>query len=199
MTQEQENDTKNQTAPEVNETAETAEIPEAPETPEAAPQESEVEKLQRELAEMRDKFLYLQADYQNYRKRTAKDIADARIYGAANVLAPFLTVYDFLNMAKTAAEKSDNVESIRQGLNMILGEYVKAFDENGVAKLETVGQKFDPELHEAVAHEPSETVPEGEIIKEWTGGYRYGSKLLRPARVVVSAGPAKEEEAGSEE
>ena len=152
--------------------------------------ESEVDKLKRELEEMRNKFLYLQADYQNYRKRTAKDIADARVYGAAGVLEPFLTVYDFLNMAKAAAEKSDNIESIRQGLNMILGEYVKALDENGVKKITTVGSKFNPELHEAVANEPSDTVPEGEILREWSGGYQYGSRLLRPARVVVSAGPA---------
>ena len=160
--------------------------------PEPAP-ESETDKLKREYEEMRDKYLYLQADYQNYRKRTAKDISEARILGAANVLAPFLTVYDFLNMAKTAAEKSGNIESIRQGLNMILGEYVKALDECGVEKVAAVGTKFDPELHEAVAHEPSDTVPEGEILKEWSGGYRFGSRLLRPARVVVSSGAAPAE------
>lgn len=177
---------------------------ESPNADAAAPEEkeSEVDKLKRELEEMRDKFLYLQADYQNYRKRTAKDIADARIYGAAGVLEPFLTVYDFLNMAKAAAEKSDNIESIRQGLNMILGEYVKALDENGVKKVTTVGSKFDPELHEAVANEPSDTIPEGEIIREWSGGYQYGSRLLRPARVVVSSGPApapEEENAADKE
>ena len=160
--------------------------------PEAAvPEESEVEKLRRELEETRAKLLYLQADYQNYRKRTAKDLTEARIYGAAGVLSPFITVYDFLHMAQAAAEKSDNIESIRQGLTMIIGEYNKAFEETGVRKIETVGKKFDPETAEAVAHEHSDTVADGVVIKEWNGGYKYGERLLRPARVVVSAGPAE--------
>ncbi len=199
------NDQPNGAAP-ADSHAENGTQSEAPNTEDAVvaeEKESEVDKLKRELEEMRNKFLYLQADYQNYRKRTAKDIADARVYGAAGVLEPFLTVYDFLNMAKAAAEKSDNIESIRQGLNMILGEYVKALDENGVKKITTVGSKFNPELHEAVANEPSDTVPEGEILREWSGGYQYGSRLLRPARVVVSAGPAtvseEEEDAADKE
>ena len=77
---------------------------------------------------------------------------------------------------------------------MIMGEFFKAFEELGVSKLESVGKKFDPNLHEAVANEPSETVPEGEIIREWNCGFNRGDKLLRPARVVVSAGAQKEEE-----
>lgn len=161
---------------------------------EKAPEESVEEKLQRELKEWQDKYLYLQAEYQNYRKRVVKDIADARSYTVSDTLTPFLSVYDYLSMAGMAAEQSDNLESIRMGLKMIMGEFFKAFDELGVTKLESVGKKFDPNLHEAVANEPSETVPEGDIIREWNCGFKRGEKLLRPARVVVSAGvPAKEE------
>ena len=161
---------------------------------EKAPEESVEEKLQRELKEWQNKYLYLQAEYQNYRKRVVKDIADARSYTVSDTLTPFLSVYDYLSMAGMAAEQSDNLESIRMGLKMIMGEFFKAFDELGVTKLESVGKKFDPNLHEAVANEPSETVPEGDIIREWNCGFKRGEKLLRPARVVVSAGvPAKEE------
>ncbi len=159
----------------------------------AAPEENEADKLRRELEETRARLLYLQADYQNYRKRTAKDLSEARIYGAAGVLSPFVTVYDFLHMAQAAAAKSDNVESIRQGLAMIIGEYNKAFEETGVRKIETVGKKFDPETSEAVATEHSDTVADGLVIREWNGGYKYGERLLRPARVVVSDGPAEAE------
>ena len=161
---------------------------------EKAPEETAEEKLARELKELQDKFLYLQAEYQNYRKRAAKDIADARSFTVADTLSPFLSVYDYLTMAGMAAEQSDNLDAIRMGLKMIMGEFFKAFDELGVSKLESVGKKFDPNLHEAVANEASETVPEGEIIREWNCGFKRGEKLLRPARVVVSAGPEKAEE-----
>lgn len=157
------------------------------------PVESEIGQLKSELAEAQNKLIYLQADYQNYRKRVAKDISDARVYGAANALEPFITVYDYLLMARQAAESSDKIEQIRQGLAMILDQYLKAFEESGVKRIETVGKPFDPTVHEAVAHEASEEIPEGVVSKEWSGGYQFGERLLRPAKVVVSAGPAKED------
>lgn len=188
---------------------EEAQIPveeEAPETPPAAEEndaketeQDETAKLTAELQALKEKLMYLEADYQNYRKRVVKDISEARLCGTAGTLEPFLTVFDFLGMAKTAAEKSDNIESIRQGLNMIIGEFHKAFDELGVKKIATVGSDFDPKYHEAAAHEPSDEVPEGKIIREWSGGFQLGERLLRPARVVVSSGPAPQEKAQPEE
>ena len=173
-------------------------VPEEPAAP-AEPEKSEEEKLREALAELQAKYLYLQAEYQNYRKRVAKDIADARSYAYADALGPFMTVFDFLAMADTAAVQSDNIESIRQGLKMIIGEFNKAFDTLGVKPLDAVGQKFDPALHEAVAHEASDTVPEGVVIKQWSNGFKMGEKLLRPARVVVSDGAPKAEEPGAEQ
>lgn len=162
------------------------------------PQE-ETAKLAAELQALKEKLMYLEADYQNYRKRVVKDLSEARLCGTAGTLEPFLTVFDFLGMAKNAAEKSDNIESIRQGLNMIIGEFHKAFDELGVKKIATVGTNFDPKYHEAAAHEPSDEVPEGKIIREWSGGFKLGERLLRPARVVVSSGPALEAPQQTEE
>lgn len=162
------------------------------------PQE-ETAKLAAELQALKEKLMYLEADYQNYRKRVVKDLSEARLCGTAGTLEPFLTVFDFLGMAKNAAEKSDNIESIRQGLNMIIGEFHKAFDELGVKKIATVGADFDPKYHEAAAHEPSDEVPEGKIIREWSGGFKLGERLLRPARVVVSSGPALEAPQQTEE
>ena len=172
-------------------------VPEEPAVP-AEPEKSEEEKLRAALAELQAKYLYLQAEYQNYRKRVAKDIADARSFAYTDALGPFMTVFDFLAMADTAAVQSDNVESIRQGLKMIIAEFNKAFDTLGVKPLETVGQPFDPALHEAVAHETSESVPEGRIIRQWSNGFKMGEKLLRPARVVVSDGVPKPEDSGAE-
>jgi len=151
-----------------------------------------LEEAKRQLAELQQKFLYLQAEYQNYRKRVAKDLADVRNLSAADTLTPFLTVFDYLGMAETMADKSDNVESIRQGVKMIIAEFRKAFDELGVRTVDAVGKPFDPQFHDAVAKEPSDTVPEGTVLKQWTCGFAMGERQLRPARVVVSSGPAAE-------
>lgn len=167
----------------------------ATETPEV----SELEKLQLELAEQQAKYLYLQAEYQNFRKRAARDISDARSQAVAGTLMPFLSVADYLGMAGVAAEKSDNLEALKQGLSMIIAEFDKALAEMGVRKFSGVGEKFDPDLHDAVGRMPSDDVPEDVIISEWNCGYKIGEKLLRPARVTVSAGKAVPEAEKTEE
>ncbi len=154
------------------------------------PELSEIEKLQNQLAETQSKLLYLQAEYQNFRKRTARDISDARTHAVEDTLTPFLSVSDFLGMAQIAAEKTDNLDAIKQGLMMIIAQFDKALEEMSVRKFSSVGEKFDHTLHDAVGKEHSDTVPEGVVIKEWNCGYKIGDKLLRPARVMVSAGPA---------
>lgn len=149
---------------------------------------SQIQELNAKIAELESKILYMQADYQNFRRRTAKDISDARISGTANALEPFLNVNDFLGMAQMAIEKSDNVEAIKQGIMMIIQQYERAMEELNVSVLQTAGAKFDPELHDAMSQEYSDTVPEGCIIKEVRKGYKMGERLLRPANVIVSKG-----------
>ena len=158
---------------------------------EAAAEEEipETDKLKAQLAEQQAKFLYLQAEYQNFRKRSARDISDARSHAAADTLIPFLGIADFLEMARNAAEKSDNLDAIKQGLLMIIAQFDKTLEELSVKKFSGVGAKFDPAIHDAVGKEASDTIPEGTIIREWNCGYKIGEKLLRPARVMVSSGP----------
>ena len=174
----------------LNDAPETSAEENAPDTPELSAED----KLKAELAELQAKYLYLQAEYQNFRKRSVRDVADARSYAISSTLVPFLSVVDYLGMAQSAAEQSDNLEALKQGMNMIIGEFDKALDELGVKKMKTAGEKFDPALHDAVGYEKSETVPEGMIIREWSGGFTMGEKLLRPARVLVSSGNAPAEE-----
>ena len=169
------------------------EVPET-ENKEQAPELTEEEKLKAELAAVQEKFIYLQAEYQNYRKRAARDISDARSHAIADTLTPFLAVSDFLGMAQMAAEKTDNLDAIKQGLMMIIAQFDKALEEMSVRKFSAVGEKFDPDLHDAVGREPSESVPEGTVTKEWNCGYKIGEKLLRPARVMVSSGPEVQSE-----
>ena len=172
----------------------TATLPEEEAGENKAPAEEKKLTPEEELAALQEKYIYLQAEYQNYRKRMVKEIADARRYALEDTVQPFFAVYDFLAMAETAAAQSDNVEAIRQGLMMIIAQYKKAFEELNLKPFDAKGEKFDPELHDAVAHESSADVEEGVVSKQWNCGFKLGDKVLRPARVVVSSGAPAEED-----
>jgi molecular chaperone GrpE len=167
-------------------------------TAEAAEENKEEKKEEKkltpeeEMALLKEKYIYLQAEYQNYRKRMVKELADARRFAIEDTVQPFFAVYDFLSMAETAAAQSDNIEAIRQGLMMIIAQYRKAFEDLNLKPFDAKGEKFDPALHDAVAHECSEEIEEGVVSKQWNCGFKLGDKVLRPARVVVSSGAPKE-------
>lgn len=146
--------------------------------------------LEVQVAELKDQLLRKEADFQNYRKRMSREVSDARRLGLVETITPFLQVFDLFDMAMKAAEKSDNVAALKQGLEMILAQYGKTIDELGVQKFDAVGSTFDPLWHDAVAYENSEDAAEGVIIKQWSCGYKMGDRLLRPARVIVSSGKA---------
>lgn len=143
------------------------------------------------IAELNDKYLRLRADFDNYRKRMAREANETRERAKINVVSEFLPVYDFFSMAMISANQTDDMNAIKQGMQMILNEFKRAFDGLGLQELKAEGEKFDPNLHEAARTEVSDTVPEGIILKQWKAGYKMGEKLVRPAMVVVSAGPEK--------
>ncbi len=156
--------------------------------------QAQITELNDKVAAAEDKYLRLQADYQNFRKRSAKDITSARGYAVIDTVSPFLQVFDMFDMALTAATKTDNITSLIEGMNMIQNQFGKALEELGIEQYTATGKPFDHNLHEAVATEPSETVPEGEVVRQWNCGYKMGEQILRPARVVVSGGPKVDEE-----
>ena len=139
-----------------------------------APQEEKKLTPQEELAALQEKYVYLQAEYQNYRKRMVKELADARRYAIEDTVQPFFAVYDFLSMAETAAAQSDNIEAIRQGLMMIIAQYRKAFEELSLTPFDAKGVQFDPMLHDAVAHESSTEIPAGIVSKQGDCGCKLG-------------------------
>jgi molecular chaperone GrpE len=210
MTAKKQQDTEKAIKPDIDEeVAETSENEDSWETVETAPEvevveeqentpEDQIKVLEDAVSLAEDKTLRLQAEFQNYRKRTYKDISTARQSAVADTAQPFLQVFDHFNMAVTAAKQGSNMESILQGMDMILSEYGKALDELGIKQYDAAGEKFDPELHQAVANESSDEVEDGIIIKQWSCGYKMGEKLMRPAMVVVSSGPEKEPEATEE-
>jgi len=177
--------------------AESAEAPAAESAPagEAAAVTPEQE-LHRQVADLNEKYLRARADLENFRRRAQRELAETREYTQAATVEEFLPVLDHFNMAVESAGASADLATLRQGMEMILAEFKHTLDALGVQVIDAAGAAFDPALHEAVATEPSETVLNGHVLRQWKRGYRMGARLLRPATVIVSSGPPATESAG---
>ncbi len=144
-----------------------------------------------QLKTLNEKYMRLVAEFDNYRKRSAREMADLRLNVRAETVLPMLEVMECFDKALAASELSDNIKSLREGLAMINSGFSKAMSELGVERLDAGGQSFDPAMHDAISTEESDIHDEGVIIKQWSYGYRLGGKLIKPAKVVVSSGRKK--------
>lgn len=153
--------------------------------PEEAKQQeaSEFEKAQQALAQEHDSYLRLAAEYDNYRKRSAKERESIYQDVRADTVTKFLPVYD--NLAR-ALEQATCDEAYRKGVEMIMAQLRDILSRMGVTEIESLGQKFDPALHNAVMHEEDETKGEGEIVQELQRGFKMGDKVIRFAMVKVA-------------
>lgn len=180
-----------------------AEAVEGQEKPESAEQQTpspdeQIRELEAQVAELKDRYLRALAELDNYRKRMQREMQAVRTRERIETVREFLTVFDHFEMAMAHAEESADLKTLKQGMEMILSEFRKAFENLGVERIDATGDEFSPELHEAVAQEPSEEVPAGRVVRQWKSGYRLGDQLLRPAAVVVSSGAVCEQKAEDE-
>ena len=176
-------------SPETEKAAPEAEKAPAPETP-----EEKVAKLEKALLEMEDKRLRLLAEMENQRKRAVKDMEAVRYNTMTDTLHPFFQVFDHFSMAVAATETTTNMQSLLEGMKMIRAEFDRAFADLGIERIDATGKDFDPNTQEAMSQEASDTVPAGKVIRQWCFGYKMGDRLLKPANVVVSSGPAEKTE-----
>jgi molecular chaperone GrpE len=146
--------------------------------------------LQADLDRFRDLALRSQADFDNYKKRAAREKEDAVKYANSSLLQRLVSILDNFELGLAAAKTESEQSPIYSGMVLVQKQLNDLLEENGLQGIEAEGKKFDPNLHEAIAHEPSGT-PEGTVIRQARRGYRFKDRLLRPARVVVSSGPAK--------
>ncbi|MEA3207552.1 MAG: molecular chaperone GrpE [Chthoniobacter sp.] len=157
---------------------------------EAASEESLLSQIQADLERFRDLALRSQADFDNFRKRATREKEEAVRYANAGFVEKLIPIVDNfelgLNAARAGAEKSP----ILAGMDMVARQLNEFLVSTGVEPVNGEGLPFDPNLHEAVAQEASATVPEGTIVRQLRRGYRLRDRLLRPATVVVSKGPA---------
>lgn len=143
-------------------------------------------KAEAEAAEWRDKYLRLQAEFDNYRKRTLKEKMSLVESGGENVIKALLPVVDDVDRALAAMEKSDDVEALRGGVRLISQKFNEVMRQQGVSEIEAVGKEFDVDVHEAVARFPIDGKNSGEIIDVVQKGYKLGDKVIRYAKVVVA-------------
>ena len=147
--------------------------------------------LQSDLDRFRDLALRSQADFENYKKRAAREKEDSVKYANSSLLQRLVSILDNFELGLAAAKTESEHSPIYSGMVLVQKQLNDLLEENGLQAIEAEGKKFDPNLHEAIAHEPSET-PEETVIRQARRGYRFKDRLLRPARVIVSSGPAKQ-------
>lgn len=137
------------------------------------------------VAEWKDKYLRLQAEFDNYRKRTIREKMELVETGGRDVLLAMLPVRDDVQRAVAAMEKSDDIEALRAGVQLIAQKFTEALRQKGVTEIEVKDKEFDAELCEAVARFAAGEEKKGKVIDVVQTGYRLGERVLRFAKVVV--------------
>jgi molecular chaperone GrpE len=184
---------ENDAAP-ADETAVQPEQAAAPE-PAAAPKPST--SLDRELAEAKDRLLRTLADMDNMRKRTEREVADARVYGISTFARDIVGVADNMHRAMAAlddelrAKADEATKVLLEGVELTERELINVLEKHGVKRIDPLGQKFDPNRHQAMFEVEDLSVPSGSVVQVMQAGYLIGERVLRPALVAVSKGGAK--------
>ena len=156
-----------------------------------APEPTEEEKLRAQVAELKDKLLRGQADWDNSRKRILKEKEESVRYASEALLEKLLPVLDNFEMGMQAAKTATDAKAIAQGFEMVLAQLQQVLRDAGVEPVDAMGHAFDPHRHEALGHHDSEEHPEGHVIMQTRKGYKLKDRLLRPASVFVARKPEK--------
>lgn len=149
--------------------------------------------LTQENAALRDQLLRARAEFDNFRKRKAREMDQIRKTAADGLIRDLLPVVDNLERALDHAE--DRAIGLAQGVEMVLKQLKSVLAQQGLEAIPALGQPFDPNLHEAMSHQPSDEHPADSVMLEYERGYTLGDGVLRPAKVVVSSGPAENRDA----
>ena len=150
-----------------------------------------LEESQAEVARLRDQLLRTAADFDNFRKRSRREAQDQERRAREDMLRDMLPVFDNLERAAQHAGSAKDVQSLAEGISMVMRQFLDTLGKLGIERIETVGKAFDPALHEAIQQlETAEHAP-GTVAAEVQAGYRLGDRLIRPAMVVVAKPPTQ--------
>lgn len=167
---------------EKNRQAETAETDEAPSSSEV----NELEKMKKDYQELKNKYLRLYAEFDNYKKRTIREKVDLMNTAARDTMTALLPVLDDFDRAKKIAEDENTSETFSEGVRLVYNKLYKVLEQKGLEPMESDGQPFDPELHEAFTEIPAPTEEmKGRVVDTIEKGYKLKDKIIRHAKVVV--------------
>jgi molecular chaperone GrpE len=162
--------------------------------------EDQVESLKKEAAENHDRLLRMAAEFENYKKRATREMNDFRKFANESFAKAMLPVVDSMDLAIESSSNDKHVSnSMVEGVNMTLKEILKVFEQFGVRRFESIGNTFDPNLHQAVMQEETDAFPENTVSKELQKGFMIHDRLLRPAMVVVSKKPENQKKKDQKE
>ena len=169
---------------------ETTESIEQQETIEATTSENkekeEMARLEAEIAELKDKYLRQAAEFDNYRKRTLKEKTELILNGGEKIITSLLPVLDDMERAQQNIEKSDDVEALKEGTNLVFKKLMTVLESAGLQKIDTDGKDFDTDVHEAIAMIPATTDDQkGKVIDCVQAGYKLNEKVIRHAKVAI--------------
>lgn len=158
---------------------------------EEAPDESTTtdDALAAELQKAKNDYLYLRADFDNYKKSAIKERSDMMKYGSERLITELLNILDTFDQALGMEITPENAASFRQGIEMLRTEFNNVLERQGVRPIDSKGQPFDPLLHEALSTEPTDKMKPGYITQEFKKAYKMHDKVIRPAQVVVAKEP----------
>ncbi len=146
----------------------------------------EIERLKKEVEELRDKYLRQVAEFENFRKRKDREVEEFWKVANAELIKKLLPILDDMERSIESAKKDKNFEALVQGIELVYKSFVKVLESEGVTQISAKGQEFDPEIHEALMQVESKDVAPNTVVEEHQKGYKLGEKILRPAKVIVS-------------
>jgi len=149
---------------------------------------AELEDVRQQLAECQDKMLRTAADFDNSKKRLERERDSILKYAEENILKELLASLDNLERAMQQGRETDNLVSLLEGVEMTWNGLLAMLEKFGLKPVDSIGETFDPNFHEAVAMEAGSEMPENQVLKEFQKGYMYKDRLLRAAKVIVSSG-----------
>ncbi|WP_438481877.1 nucleotide exchange factor GrpE [Oleiharenicola lentus] len=174
----------------------TTPAPEAQPAPQAAapsPLEEQLSAAKKEVQANYDRYMRTAADLENFRKRTIREKEELRQFATSGLLEDVIPVLDNLSLGLGAAKQQTDVKGIVDGVGLVLEQLKSTLAKHGLKEVNPVGQKFDPNLHEAISHQPSAEIAEENVTLVVRPGYTLNNRLLRPASVIVSSGPEKKD------
>ena len=146
----------------------------------------------KETAEINDRYLRLAADLENFRRRTVREKDELRLYAASRIVEDLLPVLDNLALGLAATKQPNaDLKTLAGGVDMVMQQFRTALTSHGLKEINPAGQPFDPHQHEAISHQPDAKVPAESVVTVVRIGYSLNGRLLRPAAVIVSSGPAE--------